>query len=366
MWLNFVAVIAALGANAVFRIANVARPPGDYLFATLLPERNLFTYNVEAGGMTVRGTMPGLVGMDSPYPPGGYIDMSTFFERTAKIANHVALSEQALRTLQEMVMRLGINRAPTNDVIQRDVLNFLDKVVLQPHLDRMEWLRGQALLGSISWEFAGKSLSINYGLPPGNVLTPRTGNDAYGGSTSKLWEDIAALRKALRYRQRALIATTATIDKIRFNTINSLVAISEVNGVFTFRRINTNGQFTADAGDVFSIIAYDKEGEVIDPANPAGPTIKVPFFPDGKLLAIGENTQAGYVPGMGSTQPAEDAVELGYTHIAPTTEGGGQPGRWAQLFTPEAAPWSLHGRAVTNGLPVITNADKIAVATTDM
>lgn len=365
MWLNFAAVIAALGANAAFRIANAARVPGDYLFATLLPERNLYSYNVEAGGMTVRGTMAGMVGMDSPYPPGGFIDISTFAEKTTKIANEVALSEQALRTLQEMVMRLAINRQPTTQVVTDEVLNFLNKVVLQPHMDRMEWLRGQALRGSINWEFGGKQLSISYGIPTANILTQRTGNDGYGGSSSKLWEDVSALRRVLRQRNRAIIATSATIDLIRYNPANSLATINEVNGVFTFRRLNTQGQFTQDVGDQFSLIAYDKEGEIIDPANPAQ-TIKVPFHKDGVLLAIGENGQSGYVPGMGSNDQSDDAINLGYTHIAPTTEGGGAPGRWAQLYTPEAAPWSLRGRAVTNGLPVIEAPDKIAIARTDM
>lgn len=363
MWLNFAAVIAALGANAAFRIANTARPANDYLFASVLPERNMFTYNVEAGGMTVRSTMAGLVAMDSPYPPGGFIDLSTFREGTTKIGNEVALSEQALRTLQEMVMRLNITRQPTNEAIQQEALNFLNKVVLQPHLDRFEWLRGQALRGRIEWAFNGKALNINYGIPAANKLELRTGTDGYGGSSSKLWDDIAALRKALRYKQRALIATTETIDLIRFNPANFLVNVGEANGVFTFRRINDAGQFTADVGDQFSVIAYDKEGEIIDPANPTQ-TIKVPFHKSGVLLAIGENSAPGFVPGQGSTEPAEDSIELGYTHIAPTVEGGGAPGRWAQLYTPEAAPWALHGRGVTNGLPVITSPEKLATAET--
>jgi hypothetical protein len=58
--------------------------------------------------------------------------------------------------------------------------------------------------------------------------------------------------------------------------------------------------------------------------------------------------------------------DLGYTHIGPTVEGGGQMGRWAQLFTPEQLPMQLHGRAVTNGLPVVETPEKIAIASSDL
>lgn len=366
MWLNFSAVITALGANAAFRIMNTARAANDYLFATLLPERNMFGYTVESGNMTIRGTMAGLVGMDSPYPPGGNIEVSTFMERTAKIANEVTLTEQALRTLQEMVMRLRINGTPTNDVLQREVLNFLDKVVVQPHLDRMEWLRGQALTGALDWEFNGKTLTVDYGFPGANKPAQRTGTAGYGGSASVLWSDVRLARKRLRNRVRAFIATTETIDMIRYNSVNSAVVVSEVNGNYGFRRINATGQFTADAGDSFNIIAYDAEGDILNPAAP-NVVVREPFLADGIILAIGEGGSTGYQVGAGSAPVTpNDDVALGYTHIAPTVEGGGQPGRWAQLYTPEMAPWELHGRGVTNGLPVIEGYDKVVVLKTVM
>lgn len=367
MWLNFAAVIAALGANAAFRIANTARAAGDYLFASLLPERNMFGYTVESGNMTIRATMAGLVGMDSPYPPGGNIEVSTFMERTAKIANEVTLTEQALRTIQEMVMRLQINGAPTNEVLQNEVLNFLDKAVIQPHLDRMEWLRGQALQGAISWEFAGKQLTVDYGFPSANKPAQRTGTAGYGGNASVLWADIRLARRLLRNRVRAFIAHSDTIDMVRYNPQNSLVSVSEINGAYTFRRlVSANGQLSEDTGDNFTLVAYDGEGDIINPANP-DEVIHVPFMPRGVILAVGQNGATGYRVGQGSaTENPNQSVALGYTHIAPTVEGGGQPGRWAQLYTPEMAPWELHGRGVTNGLPVIEGYDKVVVLRTEM
>ncbi|MTV64502.1 hypothetical protein GM539_14300, partial [Streptococcus pneumoniae] len=52
MNLNFAEAIAALGANASFRIANAQRPPANYLFNTLLPEMNKPSYYVDSGTMT--------------------------------------------------------------------------------------------------------------------------------------------------------------------------------------------------------------------------------------------------------------------------------------------------------------------------
>jgi hypothetical protein len=87
--------------GTVFAIANQARPPASYVFASILPEETRFSYQATAGSMTVRATMAGLVGMDSPYPEGGALEVSKFSEETAKIAIRVRFPEQQLRELQE-------------------------------------------------------------------------------------------------------------------------------------------------------------------------------------------------------------------------------------------------------------------------
>jgi len=367
MHINFAALLLGLGADFAFQIANAARTPGDYLFATLLPEQNRFSYHVQSGTMTIRATMAGLAGMDSPYPPGGLIDSSKFAEQTAKIANQIPLNEQTLRQLQEIMLRLGASNAPTNDVILSNLLNFVQKVVVQPHMDTAEWLRGQALVfGELDWTFGDIHLEVDYNVPSGNMLTPRTGNDGYGGSASKFWTDERAARRILK-RVRARIANPETIDMIRYNSANEVVTISENGSSIQIRRINSDGQFTNDAGDVITIISYDKEADVLDPANLAVP-IKVPFMPTGKVLWVGDNVVDGFNVGVdqGSTIDPSANNRLGYTHIAPTVEGGGRPGRWANVFTPPHEPYQIVGRGVTNLLPVIEAPGKIVVGTTDM
>lgn len=368
MNVNFLEAIAALGQNAAFRIANAARPPANYLFSTLLPEENRNSYYVDSGTMTVRATMAGLVGMDSPFPPGGMAETSVFLEQSAKIAIDVGLTEKTLRAIQEMLVQVQIAAGNTKEALAQEALNFLNKVVIQAMLDRAEWLRGQALVnGAIDWTFNGLNLEVDYGIPSANFLTPRTGNDAYGGSTSKFWTDVRNAQTALRYSVRAVIAHSDTINEIVDNDANAINILAQsVNG-FSIRKYKTMGGNTVpseDARETIQLVAYDEEGEIFDPSNPSQ-TILVPFMTRGKLLFVGNNNRSGYRVGQGSTDDPTQDLALGYTHIAPTVEGG-SPGRWARLFTPENTPWALRGQGVMNLLPVIEAPQKVVVATTDM
>ena len=370
MFFSFLVALATLGPDAAFRLINQARPAASYLFASILPERPMRSYEVRNGAMTVRTTMAGLVGMDSPYPPTGMVDVSTFLEKSAKIANQVVMSEQAIRTLQEMLMFLQLSGAPTNERMVEEVLNFSNALLVQPHLDAAEWLRGQALAtGAISWTFNGLALSIDYGVPSGNKLTARTGNDAYAGSASKFWTDIRDQGKKLRKASRIIrIAHPDLVEDIVANSANSIRVLSEDSGQITVQRmIAQNGTNTpsSDARDTVQIVKYGLEAEVIDPTD-SSKTVVVPFMPKTKLVAIGTMVNTGYTVGAGSRPPQD--YELGYTHLAPTVEASGAPGRWARVYTPEQRPWQLVGEAVSNVLPVIDAhaVDRIVIATSEV
>lgn len=367
---DFTEVLRRLGADAAFIIANKARAAGDYVFATLLPERLLPTYDAKSGNMTVRSTMAGMVGMDSIYPPTGVVESSTFNEQTVKIANNVTLPEAAIRQLQQLLQTLqGRGTQATLDLLQTEVLNFLNKVVIQPHLDTREYLRGEALvLGAIDWTFNAKRLQVDYGIPAANKTTHRVGNDAYHGTASKFWEDIRKANSLLRYNVRARIAHPETIDAILANSANAIQVTAQEGSRFQVRRFVTiNGQnvLSSDARESVTLIGYDKEGEVLDPANP-GQTIKIPFMPKGKILTVAENADNGYRVGQGATDNPLNDLELGYTHLAPTVEGGGRMGMWSRVDTPDERRWQLRGEGVTNVLPVIEAPAKIVINSTDM
>ena len=370
MLFSFVAALLALGPEAAFRLINQARPAASYLFASILPERPMRSYEVKNASMTVRSTMAGLVGMDSPFPPSGVVDASTFLERSAKVANQVVMSEEAIRTLQDLLMYLQISGASTNERMVEEVLNFSNALLIQPHLDVAEWLRGQALCtGAIAWTFNGLNLAIDYGVPAGNKLTNRTGTAAYSGNASAFWTDIRAQGKLLRKASRIIrIAHPDLIEDIVANPVNNVRVISEdATQVSLQRMISQNGVNTpsSDARDTVQIVKYGMEAEVIDPTD-TSKTKLVPFMVKTKLVAIGAGVQNGYQVGAGSRQPQD--WELGYTHLAPTVEASGAPGRWARVYTPEQRPWQLVGEAVSNLLPVVDTraADRLVIASSDL
>lgn len=373
MLFNFAEALAQMGPNAAARIANAARPAGNRLFNTLLPERNMPDYHVEASNMTVRSTMAGLVGMDSPYPPGGVVELSTFLEQSAKTAIENTLTEGALRQLQNLMREMQYNGTLSNDFMVNEALNFLQKVIMQALMDTSEWLRGQALVyGLINWTFNKKNLYVNYGVPAANFLTARTdtANTSYSDSASAFWTDVIEARRLLRYNVRTAIMNSATMDKIVGNSVNNLELISQNNSMFTVRKYRTVGGNTVPESDsryTMNFVVYDEEAEILDTtAGSLGRTQTVKFMPDGKILFVGQNTYNGYRVGQGGTDSPRNDLELGYHHIAPTVEGNGASGRWSRLYTPEGYPMQLRGQGVCNELPCITAPDKIVVATTEL
>lgn len=367
--------IENLEQSTIFELANQARPPADYLFNAVLPSINMDTYDVANSTMTIRTTMAGLSGMDSKYSPGGAAEVSEMSGKTGKITVTSELPEQFLRQLQNLLLRLTATAQSTDQAIQQTGINFVNKVIVQAILDREEWLKGQALFtGALDWEFNGKTLSADYGIPSGNFLTARSGNDAYGGSASKWWTDYYAAQEILGWKVSACIMHPTTLKAIMANAaVNQLqfVSADPATNQFMFQRIvdrGGNSVISADPRDMITIIAYNKEGEVWDLDNP-GRTVKVPFCPVGGVLWLGERIDSAsnvFVVGDGSTEQPEieSPVLMGYGHVAPTTEGGGLPGRWGRLYVPESKPWSLAADGVCNFIPVIQAPDRIVVGTT--
>lgn len=367
MDLTFAGALRQLGADAAFRIINTARPPANYVLARFLPERLSPSYDVQAGSMTVRATMAGLAGMDSPYPEGGTVEISTFLQQSAKLAHAVDLPERALRSIQDLVMRQQLAGGNAPQTMVEQVLNFTQKLLVQPQLDAMEWLRGQALAtGAIDWTFNQKRLQVDYGVPVANKLPRRTGTAAYSGTASAFWADVAALQKLLRYDVQALLVHPDLLNAILSNAANNIEVLSQANSTFRIRRYVQRAGTTvasSDARETIDLISYGAEGEVLDTANP-GQTLRRPFLPVGPLVAVGTGQPGGYVVGAGGTEP--DTGALGYTHLAPTIEGNGVPGRWARVYTPEHRPWALRGETAANALPVLEFPTSLAIASSDL
>jgi hypothetical protein len=367
---SFLPALEKLGLGFAARLINAARPAANYLFASFLPERAMPSYEVKDASLTVRSAMAGLVGMDSPFPPTGVMEAASFLERSAKIANRVTLSEEALRQLQQLMMHLQISGMPTNERMVEEVLNFTNGVIIQPHLDTAEWLRAQALCtGAIDWTFGPIKLAVDYGIPAGNKLTARTGNDAYSGSASKFWTDTRDQGRKLRAASGIVrLMHPDLVEDVVANAANTIRVVSEdASQIVLQRMIAQNGTNTpsSDARDSVTILKYGLEAEVIDPADPTKTKV-IPFMPKTAYVAIGTAVNTGYVVGAGSRQPTP--YELGYTHVAPTVEGAGVPGRWSRVFVPQDRPYQLQGEGVANLLPVINanSVNRIVIAKSDL
>lgn len=375
MILNFADALTALGQGAAMRIANQARPPANYLFNTFLPERNFPDYQVNAANMIVRTTMAGLVAMDSPYPPGGFIEVSSFLQNTGKFGIQSRLPEGSLRQIQGLLRQMQVTAGSDPMFLAREAINFLDKVVVQALVDNDEWLRGQALVqGAINWTFNSKPVNIDYGIPVANKLPLRTdaSNNSYSDSGSLFWTDVQTARRLLHYNLRAAVINSATLDKIVTNAANNIQILNQTLTSITIQRLIRDGTTGAQRPDsdsryTLTLTIYDEEAEVMDTnASNAGRPEAKKFMPDGKILYVGSNNASGYRVGQGSTDNPRNDLELGYHHMAPTIEGGGAPGRWARLYVPEGYPMMLQGEGAENSLPVILAPDKIVIASTEL
>ena len=376
MEINFDAAIDSLGgAEGIARLANESRAPASYLLQTsILPVRLRAGYTAEDAGMVVRSTMAGLVGMDSKYPEGGVIDLNTFRENIAKIAIQMNLSERTKRQLRETVSAMLVqgDAGRAGAVVVQTILNFVNKLLLQPHYDRIEWLCSQVLfLDEIAWRFNGATLALDYQTPAQYLFASRTGTDRYGGTTSVFWADHREAQRLLLGADYVVIGHGNTLNQIVYNDANSADILAAGDGQFTIRRFRGSLERpVTDARDTATLVAYNLEAEVFNPAgNGDGTTDKVQFAPEGFLLYVARGAPDVDIVDIdaGSTDDPEDRdLELGYVHLGPTEEAEGALGLWARVYKPEDMPMQLRGQSASNVLPVLRNKTRRVVLSTAM
>lgn len=374
--LDFSLALQELGPQGAMTIANGRRPNESYVFAEILPPLNRDSYQVDSGSMLVRATMAGLVAIDGPLPPTGQIEISKFAAEVAKIGAKSMFNEKAQRELQAFLRQRFVEAGGRFNDLQAmidTVTNLLNMAVIQPMIDTEEYLRGQALvLGAINWTFNGQTLTVDYGIPAENKLPTRAGNDRYGGTSSKFWDDILDLQMALKWDVDRYLIHSRTLDKIVRNPANMVQLQSDERLARGRRRVrlakyrnDTNATLESDSRFTVTLETHDSEAEVYDLQNP-GRTIKRPFMSLGKIVAVGIGGNTNDVIGTGSQSEPLPETALGYTHLGPTVEGGGRGGRYARAYIPEAHPERFIVEGVANVLPCITEPEKIAVATTEM
>lgn len=375
MQLNFAGIIEQLNARLpksdsfAFKIARASVIPNDYVLNTILPQEERSDYHVDGGTMTITPTMLGLVPMDSPYPPMGAISTTSFFENSAKIGGEMFFPEKMLRDLQAWEKQnamIGLNDGASlssisdsaNAARMERVIGFANMIV-KAHWDTYEWLRGESLsTGAIDWTYNKIPLKVNYNVPAANKPAQRTGNDAYNGSTSKFWTDIRFVHTKLN-NPRFIMNENTWLAIISQTANNIRVVVNEGSNREIVRFVGTTETNSTDVRDRVRFTIYNKSGTIID-AKTGALTAKR-FIPDGIIICVGETTFAGYELTQGSVADPDNTLRLGYTHLAPTVEGGGRSGIWSRVYTPENKPMQLMAETAANILPVILNPNKLVI-----
>lgn len=374
MIIDFKGLLEAMEDDEIFTLANESRPGENYLWNDVLPDTPRRGYSAKAGNMTINSTMSKMVGMDSPFPRAGTLKRQSFEHKIAKFALEMPFPEEYLRELRELVNDQFNNTIDGHEEVLETMFNFTQKLMVQPHWDSAEHLKSIAIItGEIDIQTDDIRLQVDYGIPAENFLTPRSGNDAYGGSTSKFWTDWHEAQRILKNKVQAVYCNTKTLQTIMYNPVNNLkvVAADQNGGFYTFQRyivIGGNTVVSEDVRDRITIITYDDSADVLDETKlGTGMTKLVPFCPDGALVFIGQYDTRRFQIGSGSTDESTiKPVTIGYNHIGPTEEGNGRIGMWANAFVPEGKPWSFVAQSVINMLPVIEAPDRIVNATTTL
>lgn len=367
MDISFTQALRELGPDFAIRLANDV-PSKPSVFDELLPDRNVNSYVAEAASMTIRSTMAGLVPMDSPLPPTGNAEGRQFMEKIAKIGNKVVFSEQAQRELQAEIIRLQLaGGGSTLQTMIGEVLNFTNKLIIQPHRDTRRYMKAVALTtGKLEWAFNRVTLDVDYGVPAGHILPRLTGADAFTGTSSKFWETTLSARRLLRYDLRTVLAHPETIDAIVSNDANRVDVITQSESVWQIRQYRgTLERPQTDARYTINLVAVDEEAEIINPANP-DETLILPLMPFGKMVFVGNNTRSGYRVGEGSTPNPEADRALGYGHVGPTVEGQGRVGLDVKVYIPQEEDYQLRGKGVQNYLPVLEAPHKLVIADSEL
>lgn len=362
--LNFQAALDELGDNPAL---TISRELGQNAtpFDELLPDREVASWQAEAGNITIIPTMAGLTAMDSPYNPVGAMRASDFSKNLAKISSETVYSERAQRLLLDKVRNLFMAGGNSTEAVERAVLDFANGVVVQAHRDTASFMKAQAIVnGKLDWLFNGIRLQVDYERKPEHTFPTRTGTAGYGSSASVFWADVRQARRLLGNRLRTILATSETLDMIISNPANSLdvVAQNDDGTTVTVRKYRgTLERPETDARYTVSLTADDSEVYMLDSTTP-GATIGVPLIPNGVVVFVGN-------PGnrLGGLALSEDPTgDLGYTHIGPVIEAGGATGRWARVYTPETKPYQLRGEAVTNLMPLLTNPNLVVRAQSEV
>ncbi|MFW8628568.1 major capsid protein [Deinococcus sp. ME38] len=357
------AILSTLTVQDFFTLANQPVPESEYALLAVLPEELRASYEAKSGTLKVITTPAGETGMDSPYAQVGGMEIDAFSKPIAKWTAETTMTEQQQRELQQMVIniRAGVITGNGLDYIRKFIVNWLGKVIRQAFTDRYELMRGEALT---TGQLVLRGGTIDYNVPAANKFATRTGNDAYGGSSSQLWRDMRAA-DAILGTTRSRIMSMNTLHQIIDSTASPVAVTSETTSaggnikIVTIRKlIGANQTLSTDQRDGYTLVGYRRTVKIKVGRTYADQQV----LPDGKIAVVGGNdVMVTMTDGSVITRPG-----LGRTHIGPTVEGDGRPGIWLNAYTPQSRPMHAIAQGASNGLTIFDAPERLVILTTAM
>ncbi len=377
---TFATIIGSLNQARIVELANQPVDRGEYLLESVLPEERVADFTARTGSFKVIPVMAGLVGMDSPYTPGGYFEATSFTQGTIKSALRIELPEAFQREVMQMAQQIQLGNVAGNlrDYLLDRFLNWLEVGGEQGLLDRREYTRGLALsTGQIqTTEGDGenkKTIAIDFELPASNRPAKFTAANGFGGTTSQFKSVVRTARRALRGGLRAIVMSDDTLNMILDNPAHGFVVTAEslspqgnIRTVQVQTAVYQGGQTITPAIDrdvnaTLTLIGYSR---TVNLRTTAGTLIETQAFPDGVVSFIGNNSRLSRQTVQGGVVQRINA--LGYTHIAPTVEGGLVPGVYLNAYVDPNRPWEIRAHGAQNFLPILEEPKALYIAQTDM
>lgn len=373
--------------NFAFRLARAALQPDTYLFNRLLPRENRPDWHVTGGTMTITPTILGDVAMDSPYPPMGNLQSSAFLEKISKFGGQMFFTEQQQRELINMInalrvtasmdnrdafgdfdgqMRMFAERGSAdNNTINGRRINTIFGIIrsiTKSHWDTGEWLSGEALTeGKINYTFNDLEMDIDYDVPAANI-DDYAGNDRFDQSASKWWTWVKKVHTKLD--NPTFFLNSNSYYDITENDVNKIETLDITGMERRIRRYRDDAIVQKrDARESMTVNVYNKAGSIMDVTTKT--LISKPFLKDKRVIAIGGLNPDAIELNLGGVTDPDNELALGYNHIGPTIEGGGRPGIWARIFTPEGKPMQILAETAANMLPMIYNPKRLMIAKFD-
>lgn len=377
---SFYSISAALSQARLTELANQPVDTGELLLASFLPEERVADFTARTGGFKVIPVMAGLVGMDSPYTPGGTFEATVFSEGTIKSALRTEMPEAFIREVMQMAQQIQLRNVDGDlrAYLIDQFLNWTDVIGNQGLSDRREYTRGLALSTGMIQTTEGdgknkKTIAIDFGVPAENKPAKFTGANGFGGTTSQFKGAIRSARRRLKGGIRAVVMSDDTLQMILDNPAHGFVVTAEnvspqgnIRTVQVQTALYQGGQTVAPAIDrdvnaTYTLIGYSR---TVNLRTTAGTLVETQAFPDGVVSVIGNNTRVARATTQGGVVQRINA--LGHTHIGPTVEGGLAPGMFLNAFVDPKTPWQVDLQAAQNFLPLIETPSQLYLIQTDV